>query len=169
MFRRRKVAQSDSPKQDKSVVQEEESDENKIMLQNGNLTNSFDKRNLDTNYNNVKSFMQQDSFNKAPQSQQTTEQMDSSEKGASEERRISKEVAKRKMSLRNEIPEHEVEYNRRVSVSGGKMTTPKKKSECGTHVVSKSELWDTGNQHRCVKTHQKNSRTVAQDDGEKRA
>ncbi|XP_030763636.1 gamma-aminobutyric acid type B receptor subunit 2 isoform X2 [Sitophilus oryzae] len=37
-------------------------------------------------------------------------------------------------------------------------TTPQKKNECGTHVVAKSELWNTGSQHRCPKAHQKNSR-----------
>ncbi|XP_057667977.1 gamma-aminobutyric acid type B receptor subunit 2 isoform X1 [Diorhabda carinulata] len=37
-------------------------------------------------------------------------------------------------------------------------TTPKKKTDYGTHVVTKSELWDTGSQHRCMKSHQKSSR-----------
>ncbi|KAK9753076.1 Receptor family ligand binding region [Popillia japonica] len=67
--------------------------------------------------------------------------------------------AKRRCSLKNDGHEHEEgTCHRRVSVPVNR-ATPKKKSECGTHVVAKSELWDTGSQHRCPKVHQKSSRT----------
>lgn len=79
---------------------------------------------------------------------------------------------KRRQSLKNEEradPEeascHRSVSARRVSVPSNR-TTPKKKSECGTHVVAKSELWDTGNQHRCPKSHQKTSRvSISQEEG----
>ncbi|XP_048522190.1 gamma-aminobutyric acid type B receptor subunit 2-like [Dendroctonus ponderosae] len=55
--------------------------------------------------------------------------------------------------------------HRRTSVQSNIRTTPKKKPECGTHVVAKSELWDTGSQHRCQKAHQKSSRvSISQDE-----
>lgn len=63
------------------------------------------------------------------------------------------------------IPEQEALSTRRVSIPNNK-TTPKKKAECGTHVVAKSELWDTGTQHRCMKSHQKSSRvSITQEEG----
>jgi hypothetical protein len=64
---------------------------------------------------------------------------------------------RRRTSMKAEIPEHDEVCHRRVSVPSNR-TTPKKKTECGTHVVAKSELWDTGSQHRCAKAHQKTSR-----------
>ncbi|KAK9876297.1 hypothetical protein WA026_012595 [Henosepilachna vigintioctopunctata] len=73
---------------------------------------------------------------------------------------------KRRCSMKNE----NIEYNedsaicpRRVSIPNTK-GTPKRKTECGTHVVAKSELWDTGNQHRCTKIHQKPLKTISQDE-----
>lgn len=55
---------------------------------------------------------------------------------------------------------------RRASIPSNR-TTPKKKTDYGTHVVAKSELWDTGNQHRCMKSHQKSSRvSIPQEEGE---
>ncbi|KAB0791553.1 hypothetical protein PPYR_03353 [Photinus pyralis] len=72
-------------------------------------------------------------------------------------------VDKRRGSMRTE--EHsDASCNRRLSIPINR--TPKKKTEGGQHVVAKSELWDTGSQHRCNKVHQKNSRvvTVQQED-----
>lgn len=77
-------------------------------------------------------------------------------------------MEKRRQSLKTDYQERENDENichRRVSVPSNR-TTPKKKSECGTHVVAKSELWDTGSQHRCQKNHQKVSRvSISQDEG----
>lgn len=71
---------------------------------------------------------------------------------------------KRRMSIKSDIPEHEEICHRRVSVPTNR-TTPKKKADCGTHVVAKSELWDTGNQHRCPKSHPKSNRvSISQED-----
>lgn len=67
----------------------------------------------------------------------------------------------RRTSLKSDAAE-EPTCHRRVSVSG--RTTPKKKNECGTHVVSKSELWDTGSQHRCPKSHQSKARVSVDDE-----
>ncbi|XP_017778907.1 PREDICTED: gamma-aminobutyric acid type B receptor subunit 2 [Nicrophorus vespilloides] len=70
-----------------------------------------------------------------------------------ENRRASKPeaVPPRRCSLKNE---QEDCAKRRVSVPGQpqpQQRTPKRKPDHGTHVVAKSELWDTGNQHRCSK------------------
>ncbi|RZC34862.1 7tm 3 and/or ANF receptor domain containing protein [Asbolus verrucosus] len=71
---------------------------------------------------------------------------------------------KRRMSMKADIPEHDEICHRRVSVPSNR-TTPKKKPDCGTHVVAKSELWDTGSQHRCAKAHQKGGRvSISQDE-----
>lgn len=65
----------------------------------------------------------------------------------------------------DQLPDQEDLPTRRVSIPSNR-TTPKKKPDCGTHVVAKSELWDTGNQHRCLKSHQKNSRvSISQEEG----
>ncbi|XP_045467345.1 gamma-aminobutyric acid type B receptor subunit 2 [Harmonia axyridis] len=71
---------------------------------------------------------------------------------------------RRRCSMKNET----IEYNedcctRRVSIPNAR-GTPKKKTDCGTHVVAKSELWDTGNQHRCSKIHQKPLKIIPQDE-----
>lgn len=64
------------------------------------------------------------------------------------------------------VLEQEDLSGRRVSIPSNR-TTPKKKPDYGTHVVAKSELWDTGNQHRCTKSHQKSSRvSIPQEEGE---
>ncbi|XP_066144261.1 gamma-aminobutyric acid type B receptor subunit 2 isoform X2 [Euwallacea fornicatus] len=61
----------------------------------------------------------------------------------------------------------EITCHRRTSMQSTARTTPKKKPECGTHIVAKSELWDTGGQHRCQKAHQKSSRvSISQHDEE---
>ncbi|KAF5284264.1 hypothetical protein FQR65_LT00265 [Abscondita terminalis] len=71
---------------------------------------------------------------------------------------------KRRSSMRNEVDQDANICNRRLSTPTNRMT-PKKKIEGGQHVVAKSELWDTGSQHRCNKGHQKNSRiTIPQDE-----
>lgn len=55
---------------------------------------------------------------------------------------------------------------RRVSVPANKVTPKKKCESAQQHVVSKSELWDTGSQHRCNKAHQKSSRiSLPQEEG----
>ncbi|XP_060533297.1 gamma-aminobutyric acid type B receptor subunit 2 isoform X2 [Cylas formicarius] len=62
---------------------------------------------------------------------------------------------------------NELACSRRTSIPNSRTTTPKKKPDCGTHVVAKSELWDTGSQHRCAKSHQKSSRvSLPQQDDE---
>ncbi|KAL3272277.1 hypothetical protein HHI36_022757 [Cryptolaemus montrouzieri] len=73
---------------------------------------------------------------------------------------------KRRCSMKNEVVEYDEDssvYTRRVSIPNAK-ATPKKKPDCGTHVVAKSELWDTGNQHRCSKIHQKPLKMISQDE-----
>lgn len=180
MFRRRKIAQTDSPKLDRATAQKYDPiDTDSKALQNGNLSaqniSTFDKQNLDSNCNNVKSYVPQDAtpevqkFSKFSDPEATFSEP---EKTSFQDRRMSKDIAygtaKRRTSLKSDIPVHEEpSCHRRVSVSAAK-TTPKKKAEYGTHVVSKSELWDTGSQHRCTKTHQKNTRVgINQEDGKK--
>lgn len=80
-------------------------------------------------------------------------------------RKSPKLIEKRRSSMKVENPEHEDICHRRVSVPSNRIsTTPKKKPECGTHVVAKSELWDTGSQHRCSKSHQKSRVSISQDE-----
>lgn len=59
--------------------------------------------------------------------------------------------------------------HRRVSVPANpNLTLPTRgkrgNSEFSGHMVSKSELWDTGNQHRCSKGHQKRVSVSQQED-----
>ena len=79
---------------------------------------------------------------------------------------LEKTSPQRRRSLKNENPDYENNVcHRRVSVPVNR-TIPKKKIEYGTHVVAKSELWDTGSQHRCIKVHQKAGRVnVNQEEG----
>ncbi|XP_044763812.1 gamma-aminobutyric acid type B receptor subunit 2 isoform X1 [Coccinella septempunctata] len=73
---------------------------------------------------------------------------------------------KRRCSMKNEGTEYNEDSTgcpRRVSIPNAR-GTPKKKPDCGTHVVAKSELWDTGNQHRCSKIHQKPLKMISQDE-----
>lgn len=131
---------------------------------------NFDKQNLDSNCNNVKGYSGQETTPDTQRFPKVSDPEPEIEKLNFQERRLSKDASystlRRRTSLKTDIPEQdEAACHRRVSVSAAK-TTPKKKAEYGTHVVSKSELWDTGSQHRCAKTHQKNSRVnVSQDDG----
>lgn len=86
---------------------------------------------------------------------------------ATVERRTPQEIVmeRRRTSLKGTEIVEETVCHRRVSISGNR-TTPKKKADCGTHVVSKSELWDTGSQHRCSKSHQNKSRvSISQEEG----
>lgn len=77
-------------------------------------------------------------------------------------------VEKRRASMKSDYLERQesVACSRRVSVPTNR-STPKKKLECAQHVVAKSELWDTGSQHRCNKAHQKGGSrvSVSQDEG----
>ncbi|XP_076255856.1 gamma-aminobutyric acid type B receptor subunit 2 isoform X1 [Rhynchophorus ferrugineus] len=76
---------------------------------------------------------------------------------------------RRRGSIKNNATDDagkEVTCSRRANMQNSR-GTPKKKTECGTHVVAKSELWDTGSQHRCQKAHQKSSRvSIVQQDEE---
>lgn len=74
-------------------------------------------------------------------------------------------MTRRKSSLKTEsLPEEESACYK--SAVPNNRSTPKKKPDYGTHVVSKSELWDTGSQHRCMKSHQKSSRvSISQEEG----
>lgn len=62
----------------------------------------------------------------------------------------------RRCSLKS-TPQHEKHPVQEVTGSsttcGRRMSTPKRKPDHGTHVVAKSELWDTGNQHTHTHTH----------------
>ncbi|XP_025832436.1 gamma-aminobutyric acid type B receptor subunit 2 [Agrilus planipennis] len=68
-----------------------------------------------------------------------------------------KENKTRSVTNEESFDSDEIPYGRRVSIPSTK-TTPKKKIEGGQHVVAKSELWDTGTQHRCNRLHQKSPR-----------
>lgn len=156
--RRKKVALNESPK---IVPQKQEATQE--SLQNGSLgtknVETLNKQNLDSNYNNMLS----ESAEAQPCNQEKNRSPLAHERRAS---RTAQEIVteRRRTSLKGEIPEEPVCY-RRVSISGSR-TTPKKKVECGTHVVSKSELWDTGSQHRCSKSHQNKSRvSISQEEG----
>ncbi|GJQ78108.1 GABA-B-R2 [Trypoxylus dichotomus] len=95
-----------------------------------------------------------------PQKVEEKKQQVSAPQPEVQERSVPQTQMKRRCSLKNDSHEHdEGVCHRRVSVPVNR-ATPKKKNECGTHVVAKSELWDTGSaQHRCPKAHQKSSRT----------
>lgn len=66
---------------------------------------------------------------------------------------------KRRSSMKSEPEKSESYCHRRVSVpSNPNLTLPtrnKRNNDFSGHMVAKSELWDTGNQHRCNKTHPK--------------
>ncbi|XP_056646832.1 gamma-aminobutyric acid type B receptor subunit 2 isoform X3 [Diorhabda sublineata] len=67
-------------------------------------------------------------------------------------------VVRRRSSVKPEyLQDREEKKNYKCGIPSIR-TTPKKKTDYGTHVVTKSELWDTGSQHRCMKSHQKSSR-----------
>ncbi|CAH0549470.1 unnamed protein product [Brassicogethes aeneus] len=143
---------------------------------NGNIAIQNNK-NLDSNCNTVKDVIQDkdDAIVPTPKKQIALEEK---RKTPTHERRPSKvpdidsstleriekleKLEKRRLS-KNDLSEDE-SCHRRVSISSQR-ATPKKKSDCGTHVVSKSELWDTGSQHRCPKSHSKSSRvSISQDE-----
>ncbi|KAJ3651049.1 hypothetical protein Zmor_017112 [Zophobas morio] len=122
--------------------------------QNGDVSS---EKPVDSNYNTVKEPPEPEP-RKSPELKKPVVN-----KTPTHERRASRVVEpdaapeKRRMSMKTEVSEHDEVCHRRVSVPSNR-TTPKKKPECGTHVVAKSELWDTGSQHRCMKGHQKASR-----------
>lgn len=74
-------------------------------------------------------------------------------------------VVRRRSSVKRECVQDQEEKTYYKSGIPNIRTTPKKKTDYGTHVVTKSELWDTGSQHRCMKSHQKSSRvSIPQED-----
>lgn len=172
---------TESPKIDKSQLKPEpaiNTNEDKAPIQNGNLTKQNENTTTNNNYNqtnDIKDKCQTETTNvnrKSPDTR-TKDYVTYQNKHQTCDRRLSKtpeidyRQEKRRQSLKTDYQEHEEETtcHRRVSVPSNR-TTPKKKPECGTHVVAKSELWDTGSQHRCQKNHQKVSRvSISQDEG----
>lgn len=176
-----------SPKHDKNThlpkVEPVENDmKHKVINGNVNKVNC-ESIPVDSNYNSVKDVrteyeerkhetaVHQSQLPETPKKQEECKRI-ANNKTPTHERRASRvdgdcvSEKQRRMSMRTEIsePDEAIVCHRRVSMGGNR--TPKKKSECGTHVVAKSELWDTGNQHRCMKTHQKSSRvSISQDEG----
>ncbi|CAG9861204.1 unnamed protein product [Phyllotreta striolata] len=164
-LKKRKVG-IESPKLEKSpqntAKYEEDQPEQRHL--NGNLKQNIEPTEIDTVYNNVKDAVPPDY--EIPPQQTDCKKEEAKTKTPIHERRMSQSfdsgamtVTRRKSSLKAEsLPEEETAcYHGR--------TTPKKKPEYGTHVVSKSELWDTGSQHRCMKSHQKSSRvSISQDE-----
>ncbi|XP_019875177.2 gamma-aminobutyric acid type B receptor subunit 2 isoform X2 [Aethina tumida] len=144
---------------------------------NGTVTQQ-NNINLDSNCNSVKEIINQDKEEKEPKKEEppTPKKPPPEEKERKKtpihERRASRvteaepiSADKRRMSVKNDVEDDSC--HRRVSITSNR-TTPKKKPECGTHVVAKSELWDTGSQHRCPKSHQKSNRvsiSQEEDDG----
>ncbi|XP_018573120.1 gamma-aminobutyric acid type B receptor subunit 2 [Anoplophora glabripennis] len=141
---------------------------------NGSLARpSLDNLKVDSNYNSVKDTFGSEFERSRADNSPADIKKDEPKifRTPVHERRASKvldleSMEKRRMSVKNELlPEQEeVVCPRRVSIPSNR-TTPKKKPECGTHVVAKSELWDTGSQHRCMKSHQKSGRvSISQDE-----
>lgn len=143
------------------------------VTQNGNLQQPIQKSETETKYSTFKEPIAEENENKEnnvpaenkqspkmPKEFRTTTPTKMIQKTPTHERKSSKVEdyvqEKRRCSMqRMDTVEKEEVCPRRVSVPNAGRTTPKKKGECGTHVVTKSELWDTGNQHRCQKSHQK--------------
>lgn len=73
--------------------------------------------------------------------------------------------SRRRTSMKTETHEEVMTCHRRVSVPSNLMV---KKKDGQQHVVAKSELWDTGSQHRCVKSHQKIRDDVCMEDEDDR-
>lgn len=164
-FRRKKIATlNESPKAPPPKL--ETTTEADKSLHNGNVGSKnveASSRHLDSNCNSMINDYRQENLEVQQVPEAKTRSPQSYERRAS---RAAQEVVaeRRRTSLKGDIVEESACY-RRVSVSGSR-TTPKKKVECGTHVVSKSELWDTGSQHRCSKGHQNKSRvSISQEEG----
>lgn len=170
MFRRRKFTANESPK----PAQEPTTENEKSSLQNGNLATknveTINKQNLDNNCNNMLNEFGQQNVVETQQLQEPKAQERTRSPQAHERRvsRTAQEIVaeRRRTSLKGAEIVEEATCYRRVSMTGSRTTPSKKKAECGTHVVSKSELWDTGSQHRCSKSHQNKSRvSISQEEG----
>ncbi|KAJ8917294.1 hypothetical protein NQ315_002312 [Exocentrus adspersus] len=171
--KKKKPPSSESPKGEKATTPRpaDLTDQDHQRQANGSLAKP-DTLKVDSNYNSVKDTFNSD-FEKprtAPSPGDVKKEEMKRVKTPVHERRASRTVdaellEKRRSSIKTEpLPEQEaVPCLRRVSVPSNR-TTPKKKPECGTHVVAKSELWDTGTQHRCAKSHQKSRVSIPQDE-----
>ncbi|KAG5867556.1 Gamma-aminobutyric acid type B receptor subunit 2, partial [Gonioctena quinquepunctata] len=161
--KKKKTMGNESPKRDKVIPNSPKLPEMEFEPQkqlNGTIKQTTDNLNFDNNYNSVKEINKAE-YEKPPEIQPETKRDVVKNKTPTHERRPSRAldieiISKRKQSLKSETLS-EQEDTQKMSVSSNK-TTPKKKPDYGTHVVAKSELWDTGNQHRCMKSHQKSSR-----------
>ncbi|CAG9830654.1 unnamed protein product [Diabrotica balteata] len=164
---RKKKIIGESPKRAKSpvpILQEPQPEPQKHL--NGTVKQSNETSELDSNYNTVKEITKPE-YDKPPDYQPVEYPKEEyvRTKTPTHERRSSRcydsetmTITRRKSSLKAEtVVEQEERMCHKTAVPSNR-TTPKKKPEYGTHVVSKSELWDTGSQHRCMKSHQKNSR-----------
>ncbi|CAH2009205.1 unnamed protein product [Acanthoscelides obtectus] len=164
-FRRKKQQETESQKLEKSPnppKQEHEPDQKQL---NGSvkLTPTLG---VDKNYNSVKDTLNAE-YEKPPEQIDSKKEEVKKVKTPTHERRPSRTLesdltSKRKQSLK---PEFLPEIEETTTHKPGNRTPAKKKAEYGTHVVAKSELWDTGNQHRCTKSHQKPGRvSISQDE-----
>nr|CAI5851397.1 unnamed protein product [Callosobruchus analis] len=164
--KRKKQQETEVPKPEKSSnnpPKQEQEPEQKQLNGSVKLTPTLS---VDKNYNNVKDTLNAE-YEKPPEQIDGKKEDMKKVKTPTHERRPSRTVesdlpSKRKQSMKPEIlPEIEETTTHKP----GNRTPAKKKAECGTHVVAKSELWDTGNQHRCTKSHQKPGRvSISQDE-----
>ncbi|CAH2009203.1 unnamed protein product [Acanthoscelides obtectus] len=163
--KRKKQQETESQKLEKSPnppKQEHEPDQKQL---NGSvkLTPTLG---VDKNYNSVKDTLNAE-YEKPPEQIDSKKEEVKKVKTPTHERRPSRTLesdltSKRKQSLK---PEFLPEIEETTTHKPGNRTPAKKKAEYGTHVVAKSELWDTGNQHRCTKSHQKPGRvSISQDE-----
>ncbi|KAF5290089.1 hypothetical protein FQA39_LY14870 [Lamprigera yunnana] len=157
--KKKKNATSDSPKTSSQNKLRELKETEDHILQNGNLVETqCQKLENSLKENQV---ITEDEFDSFPSVEKITH------KAASDSGRTEAHYTdKRRPSMRSETDQIETTLcSRRLSTPVNRMT-PKKKIEGGQHVVAKSELWDTGSQHRCNKGHQKNSRMIIPQDEE---
>ncbi|CAH1118642.1 unnamed protein product [Phaedon cochleariae] len=179
---KKKKMTNESPKHEKTsqnIAKPSEPDAESQKHLNGTIKQTTDNSIVDNNYNNVKDNLKENlkdnskaEYEKPPEIQPESKKEEVYKtKTPTHERRHSRTLdtdiqAKRKQSLRTEpLPEQDEPVCLKSNPPSNK-TTPKKKAEHGgTHIVTKSELWDTGSQHRCTKSHQKSSRvSIAQDE-----
>uniref|UniRef100_A0A6P7FDM5 Gamma-aminobutyric acid type B receptor subunit 2 isoform X1 n=1 Tax=Diabrotica virgifera virgifera TaxID=50390 RepID=A0A6P7FDM5_DIAVI len=167
---KKKKILGESPKRAKSPVptlQEPQPEPQKHL--NGTVKQNNETSELDSNYNSVKEIPKDSKpeYDKPPDYQPVEYPKEEyvRTKTPTHERRSSRcydsetmTITRRKSSLKAETVVEQEERTCHKTAVPSNRTTPKKKPEYGTHVVSKSELWDTGSQHRCMKSHQKNSR-----------
>ncbi|XP_074026601.1 gamma-aminobutyric acid type B receptor subunit 2 isoform X2 [Leptinotarsa decemlineata] len=163
--KKQKPVVNDSPKRDKSPQIPPNLRDSKTGPQrqsNGNIKQTTTNPHVDNNYNSVKEINKAE-FEKPPDVQAEPKKDVAENKTPTHERRPSRvfdtEInSKRKQGLKSEpLSEQEESVVHKISAPNNKIT-PKRRQEFGTHVVAKSELWNTGNQHRCMKSHQKSSR-----------